>query len=273
MISGSGFIASSSVTFSGASHPASLVSASQLNITLTASDLATAGSFPIVVMNPPPGGGSSNTITFVVQPSNPSTNPVPTITSLSPPSIQSSAEFLVLTINGSGFIPSSSVTFNQVSHASSFVNGNQLMTALNATDLSTTGSFPVVVTNPAPGGGDSNAAFFTVEQGVAVNLAGTWQGTWRSNLGASGSATASLTQLGSTLGGTISLANSCFLSGTLAGTISGNNINLNLTFSGGQSVAFSGATNLPGNAISGQYTVTAGSCADGNTGGLTVGRQ
>jgi uncharacterized protein (TIGR03437 family) len=65
-INGSGFITSSSVALGGASHPASLVNTGQLTITLTASDLATAGSFPVVVTNPSPGGGTSNTASFTL---------------------------------------------------------------------------------------------------------------------------------------------------------------------------------------------------------------
>jgi uncharacterized protein (TIGR03437 family) len=67
-ITGSGFIALSTVTFNGVSHAATLVSSGQLTITLGASDLSAVGSFPVVVSNPPPGGGSSNAVAFAVQP-------------------------------------------------------------------------------------------------------------------------------------------------------------------------------------------------------------
>ena len=63
-INGSGFIASSTVTYKGVAHAAAFVSASQLSMTLSASDLATAGSFPIVVTNP--GGSPSNSVNFTV---------------------------------------------------------------------------------------------------------------------------------------------------------------------------------------------------------------
>jgi len=67
-INGNGFIASSSVTINGASRVATFVNTNQLTITLTASDLATAGTLSVVVTNPPPGGGSSQSSAFTVQP-------------------------------------------------------------------------------------------------------------------------------------------------------------------------------------------------------------
>jgi hypothetical protein len=42
------------------------VGASQLTISLTAADLAITGSYPVVVTNPAPGGGSSNSVAFGV---------------------------------------------------------------------------------------------------------------------------------------------------------------------------------------------------------------
>ena len=65
-ISGSGFLSSSAVTFNGASHSANFVNSGQLNVTLSASDLATAGNFPMAVTNPPPGGGTSASTRFSI---------------------------------------------------------------------------------------------------------------------------------------------------------------------------------------------------------------
>jgi len=158
-INGSGFIASSSVTFNGLPHTATFVSASQLTITLSSSDLAKAGTFAVVVTNPSPGGGSSNAVSFTVQAT---TNPLPSVTSLSPSSASAGSISLTLTINGSGFIASSSVTFNGLPHAATFVSASQLSITLSSSDLANAGTFAVVVTNPSPGGGNSQPLNFTV---------------------------------------------------------------------------------------------------------------
>ena len=165
-INGTGFLSSSTVTFNSTAHTASFVSASQLTIPLTTADLATAGSDPVVVTNPAPGGGASPAFSFTVT----AINPAPTISSLSPPSLPAGAAAQTLTINGTGFLSSSTVTFNSIAHTATFVNSSQLTIPLTATDLATAGSYPVVVTNPAPGGGASPAANFTV---TAINPAPT----------------------------------------------------------------------------------------------------
>jgi len=93
------------------------------------------------------------------------TNPVPSITSLSPTQQAAGSASQTLTINGSGLISGSAVTYNGVAHAATFI-GSQLSISLSANDLSAAGSYPVVVTNPAPGGGASSAVSFNVVTGT-----------------------------------------------------------------------------------------------------------
>jgi hypothetical protein len=146
------------VTYNSVAHAATYVSSSQLTISLSTSDLTTAGSYPVVVTNPAPGGGSSVAFSFTVS----ATNPVPTVISLSPASLTAGATAQTLTITGTGFLSGSTVTYNGLSHAASFVDSNHLKITLTTTDLSTAGTYPVVVTNPSPGGGASNPRSFVV---------------------------------------------------------------------------------------------------------------
>jgi hypothetical protein len=155
-INGTSFVAGSTVTYNSVPHTATFNSASQLTIPLSASDQSTVGSFPVMVTNPAPGGGSSNTVNFTVG------FPVPAITSLSPISSLFRSAAQTLTINGSNFLSSSTVTYNGVDHPATFVSASQLTIQLSADDQRTAGVYPVVVINPAPGGGSSNAVNFTV---------------------------------------------------------------------------------------------------------------
>jgi hypothetical protein len=164
-VTGKNFVPGATANFSGAALQSTVVSTSQMTAMLPAGDLTTGGAFPITVTNPPPNGGTSPPFDFKVQAGN---NPKPTITSLSPSSATAGSSPLTLTINGSGFIGSSAVTFNGVSHAVAFVNSGQLTITLSASDLAAAGSFPVVVSNPAPGGGSSNAVTFTVQPPVVA---------------------------------------------------------------------------------------------------------
>jgi hypothetical protein len=103
------------------------------------------------------GGGGSST---------PPPNPVPSITSLSPSSATAGAAAQTLTINGTNFLSSSTVTYNSVAHTATFVNSTQLTISLTASDQATAGAYAVVVANPSPGGGASNSFTFTVNNPV-----------------------------------------------------------------------------------------------------------
>jgi len=93
-------------------------------------------------------------------------NPIPSITSLSPTQQAAGSQSQTLTINGSGFMSTSTATYNGLAHTVSFGSASQISIALKAPDLAATGTFPLVVTNPAPGGGSSNTANFTVVTGT-----------------------------------------------------------------------------------------------------------
>ena len=155
-LNGTNFLASSTVTYNGVGHTATFVSSMQLTISLSATDQATAGSYAVVVTNPAPGGGASSPLNFAVG------NPQPSLSSLSPASAVVGAVAQTLTLNGSNFLASSTVTYNGVGHTATFVSSMQLTISLSATDQATAGSYAVVVTNPAPGGGASSPLNFTV---------------------------------------------------------------------------------------------------------------
>jgi len=157
-IIGSDFMSTSTVTFNGVGRAATFVTDTQLTILLSTSDLATTGTYPVVVTNPAPGGGNSNSVNFLVT----SANPVPTITSLSPPSSTAGSEAQSLTIIGNNFVSNSTAAFNGVGHLATFVSSTKLTIQMSASDQATVGNYPVVVTNPAPGGGTSNSLNFTV---------------------------------------------------------------------------------------------------------------
>ena len=157
-INGTNFLSTSTVTYSGGAHTPTFVSSTRLTIPLTTGDQATTGTYPVVVTNPTPGGGDSTPVNFAVN------NPVPTITTLSPSSANAGAAAQTVTINGTNFLSTSTVTYNGASpsHTATFVDSTHLTISLTAADQATGGNFPVVVTNPTPGGGASTPMNFTV---------------------------------------------------------------------------------------------------------------
>ena len=105
------------------------------------------------------GGGGGGGVT---------NNPQPSVTSLSPTQQAAGSQSQSLTINGSGFIGSSTVTYKGNPHVASVQSNSQITVPLTANDLLNTGQYPVVVTNPSPGGGASTATNFNVVTGTPV---------------------------------------------------------------------------------------------------------
>ncbi|WP_400190321.1 choice-of-anchor D domain-containing protein [Hymenobacter sp. B81] len=68
VVTGSNFLSSSVVYFNGVALTTTFNSATQLTAAVPASAVATAGSFPVTVVSPTPGGGTSNAINFEVLP-------------------------------------------------------------------------------------------------------------------------------------------------------------------------------------------------------------
>jgi IPT/TIG domain len=77
-LSGSGFGPDSVALWNGAPRPTMVVSASQLAVSLSASDLAATGTGKITVSNPAPGGGVTKALSLTI-----TDLPIPTITGLS----------------------------------------------------------------------------------------------------------------------------------------------------------------------------------------------
>src|SRR3989344_1186038 len=102
------------------------------------------------------GGEVSNSTTFTVS------SPVPTITSISPTSVNAGTSEITLTINGTNFITLSVVKWNNIDRTTTYVSPTQLTATIPASDLTTATTRSVTVSNPAPGGGASNSATFTI---------------------------------------------------------------------------------------------------------------
>ncbi|MCX5643880.1 MAG: hypothetical protein NTZ17_04225, partial [Phycisphaerae bacterium] len=98
--------------------------------------------------------------------------PTPTVTTISPTTVYAgSAQPLLLTVNGTGFVPAPAL-FGAVGSAikigtrlttdTTYVSATQLTVPLTAADIAAAATVPITVVNPAPGGGTSNAVNLTV---------------------------------------------------------------------------------------------------------------
>lgn len=162
---GTNFVSQSIVTVNGSNRPTDFLNATSLSTTILASDVATAGTVQIVVINPPPNGGSSNSLSLNV------TNPVPGLTSLSPVAAQAgTTTATTVTVAGTSFVTNSTVTINGASHATVFQSATELQITLTAADLAVGGVNQVQVFNPGPGGGTSNPMTFAVNPTDSAGL-------------------------------------------------------------------------------------------------------
>jgi hypothetical protein len=157
-INGSGFVQTSVARVNGENRQTSFVNANQLTVQLTALDVATAGTAIITVVNPAPGGGTSNAATLNIL------NPVPVLTSLSPNVVGEDSQGVTLTANGTGFVRGAQILVNGNARVTSFVSVTQLTTQLTAADVANIGTLQIQVANPVPGGGLSNTLPFEIRR-------------------------------------------------------------------------------------------------------------
>ncbi len=158
VVTGSNFISGSIVKWNGVSKGTNYVSPTQLNATITSTDIGSAGSASVTVFNPAPGGGTSNAQTFTIT----APNPIPSTSSLNPSSAVAGGSDFTLVVTGSNFAAGSVVKWNGVTKGTSYVSPTQLNATITSTDIGSAGSSSVTVFNPAPGGGTSNAQTFTI---------------------------------------------------------------------------------------------------------------
>jgi hypothetical protein len=102
----------------------------------------------------------SNAASFEVR------SPVPSITTLSTTQSNAGEASLTLLVTGTGFVSNSRVRFKDVPVATRLVAAGVLEAILTEANLGEPGTFGVTVSNPAPGGGLSNALQLTLVAGA-----------------------------------------------------------------------------------------------------------
>lgn len=160
-VSGSGFVPGSVVRWNGVDRATTYVSAVELQATILAVDVASAGSATVTVFNPAPGGGESNAQTFTID-AVPN-NPMPVTSAINPVSITEGGSAFTLTVAGADFIPGSVVRWNGSDRTTAYVSATQLQAAITTADIAVAGSANISVFTPTPGGGESNFQTFTID--------------------------------------------------------------------------------------------------------------
>ena len=153
---GTNFVSLSQITVNGDNRPTAVINSTQLQTIIAGGDLIEAGILSIGVLNPSPGGGSSGTLPLTVN------DAVPVLTELSPKSASAGGSSAMLTVTGSGFVPQTQVLFNGSARPTTFVTSTSVTAVLTQSDLGAAQVAQIVVKNPPPGGGNSQALTFAV---------------------------------------------------------------------------------------------------------------
>ncbi|MFZ1086071.1 MAG: IPT/TIG domain-containing protein [Terracidiphilus sp.] len=149
-ISGTNFTSTSTTMWNTTKLTTTYVSATQLTAAVPASLITAVSAASITVSTT---GGVSPAATFTVNP------PAPKITSLNPSMVMVGGNDLMLTLNGTNFTSSSTVTFAGTVLAATYVSATQLTATVPAALTGSAGAASVSVSNVS---GASTAATFTI---------------------------------------------------------------------------------------------------------------
>lgn len=161
---GSNFVGTSVVRWNGSNRPTSFISSTELRADIAAVDINSQGTRTVSVFSPTPGGGTTANLTFTVTASGPS-NPVPTLTQISPQRAQPGSGATVLTVLGTGFNSASVVRWNGQDRPTTLISSTQLSANISGSDMAVASLAAVTVYAPAPGGGTTTPTTFFVQDG------------------------------------------------------------------------------------------------------------
>lgn len=168
-ITGTNFVGSSTVTVNGDDRTAIVLNPTSIQLQIPASDVVSAGTLQIEVVNPvgtqDSPGGTSAPVSLAV------TNPVPTLSSLAPATFTAgTAANTNLQVNGSSFVATSQIQIDGAPVTTLFGNSTQLATTLSPGDFTSGGVRRVQIVNPGPGGGASNVLTYAVDPTLTHGL-------------------------------------------------------------------------------------------------------
>ena len=145
-VNGSNFASGAVVNFNGAARQTTFVSATELSISVLASDIFNAGTVTITVTNPSDGSSgitTSNPLTLTIL----AVNVQPVVGVLSPASTTAGGPAFILLLTGNGFTQNSAVMFNGNSVPSSLLSLTQLQANIPASAIAIAGNYLVAVGN------------------------------------------------------------------------------------------------------------------------------
>jgi hypothetical protein len=157
---GTGFGPLMPIQWNGATQATTFVSGTHLTCTIPASLVATAGANSVRVRITAFPSTFTNTLTFTVN------NPAPVLNAIAPSAVTAGVLGATITLTGSNFLPSSTVTCGGTPCSVNASTATSLTVFVPAGALAVGGTPSIVVANPSPGGGVSGPVTLTVNNPV-----------------------------------------------------------------------------------------------------------
>ena len=155
-IKGSKFIRDSRARFNLKEMNTSFEDNYNLKALIPSEELLSPGYVPVSIMNPPPGGGESNSLIFRI------INPIPQIESIKPDTAALQGPPVDIRVRGINFLPNSIVNLNGRSLETKFISSILLEARADLKGIETPARYPVTVINPTPVSFTSNVVFLNV---------------------------------------------------------------------------------------------------------------
>lgn len=156
-VDGFNFASGATLYWSNVAVTTTFVSSTQLTATVSAAQLATAGTLPVTVRNPLTSTAPSNALPFTVW------QRVPVLQGLTPDTTTAEGPTFTLTVTGTNFVNGAQVLWNNTPLPTTFVSGTQLQAQVSATLLNLGQVAGITVSNPAPSSTRSAALTFEVQ--------------------------------------------------------------------------------------------------------------
>ena len=165
-ITGKNFVPQSVATLNGNNLSTSYSGPNSISATVNGTDLLAPGTAEIAVLNPAPGGGTSNQVPLNIL------DPLPTITTVTPNSIQAGTTTpTTITVAGTGFVTQfTQITLNGAPLQTTVISTTRATVTLTAGDLALAGIDRIAVANPSPGGGTSNVLTLAINPTHLIGL-------------------------------------------------------------------------------------------------------
>ncbi len=166
-LTGTSFKRSALVLFGNTQLATTYVDTKTVRATVPANELATTRTASVTVVNLDTKGGTTNSLDFYV------VNPVPVISAITPSSLTVSNLPKTVTLLGSGFVAGVKVNVGTAERLAQLdplpihIQSEAIDVEIPADYLGEAGAVPISVTNPEPGGGQSNVVMLIV-RGRAV---------------------------------------------------------------------------------------------------------